>query len=110
MRMQVHEWKTGTRPCDYSICFPEGAVISDFSEDEDGQFFLERMSFDGFGCYRLGSDSGVTKISQKDSELLKEAIACQQLETLEVEEVLLRYFRENAEVIGREPLDYHKFI
>lgn len=110
MKAQANEWEGNTRPCDYSICLPDHVVFMDFCEDEEARLFLERMSFDGYGCYALGSKSGVTKIAQADSRKLKAAIVKDDLEGPEVEEILLGYLRENTEVIGEEALQHHKLI
>ena len=52
----------------------------------------------------------ITKMSSGDSRLLLDAIARGELESVEVEELLRRYFRQNKDVIWSDALAEHDLL
>ena len=91
-----------TRLCSFCLCLQGGSVFADFDTDDADIISLRRISFDGYGCCEVGES--ITKMSSGDSRLLLDAIALGQLESVEVEEVLRRFFRENKDVIWSDAL------
>lgn len=60
-----------TRPADYHLGYLEGSVFIDFNHVDD-RIYLQRISFDGYGCCDLGTKAA--PLDQKDSSAFKEAI------------------------------------
>jgi hypothetical protein len=97
-----------TRPCSFGLCLQGGSVFADFDTDEADIISLRRISFDGYGCCDAGES--ITKMSSGDSRLLLDAIARGELESIQVEEVLRRYFRQNKDVIWSDALAEHDLL
>ena len=97
-----------TRPCSFCLCLQEGSIFADFDTDAANIISLRRISFDGYGCCVVGES--ITKMSSGDSRLLLDAIARGELESIEVEEFLRRYFRENKDVIWSDALTEHDLL
>ena len=97
-----------TRPCSFCLCLQGGSVFADFDTDDAGIISLRRISFDGYGCCRV--EAPITKMSSGDSRLLLDAITRGELESVQVEEVLRRYFRENKDVIWSDALAEHDLL
>jgi len=85
-----------------------GSVFADFDTNDADIISLRRISFDGYGCCEVGGP--ITKMSSGDSRLLLDAIARGELESVEVVEVLRRYFRENKDVIWSDALAEHDLL
>ncbi|HSI37422.1 MAG: hypothetical protein ACAI43_00515 [Phycisphaerae bacterium] len=97
-----------TRPCAFCLCLQEGSVFADFDVDDAGVVSLRRISFDGYGCCRLGGDA--TMMSSDDSRLLVEAVRRGDLGGEQVERVLRTYIRANADVIWRDALEDNELL
>jgi hypothetical protein len=95
------------RPCSFCLCFQGGSVFADFDMDDAGIVSLRRISFDGYGCCHV--DSAI-RMSSGDSRLLLDAIAHGELESVQVEEVLRRYFEASKDVIWSDALAEHDLI
>lgn len=97
-----------TRPCSFCLCLQGGSVFADFDTDDADLISLRRISFDGYGCCRVGES--ITKMSSGDSQVLLDSIARGELESVAVEQVLRRYFRENKDVIWSDALAEHGLL
>jgi hypothetical protein len=97
-----------SRPCSFCLCLQGGSVFADFDTDDAGIISLRRISFDGFGCCRVGES--ITKMSVGDSRLLLDAIARGELGGIQIGEVLRRYFQENKEEIWSDALAEHDLL
>ena len=97
-----------TRPCSFCLSLQGGSVFADFEADDAGIISLRRISFDGYGCCRVGES--IRKMSPGDSGLLLSAVAHDQLESGEIEEILRRYFRVNDDVIWSDALTEHDLL
>ncbi|WP_218081758.1 hypothetical protein [Anthocerotibacter panamensis] len=96
-----------TRSCSFCLCLQGGSVFADFDTDDAGIISLRRVSFDGYGCCEVES---TTRMSSGDSRLLLDAIARSEFESVQVEEVLRRYFRESKDVIWSDALAEHDLL
>ncbi|HEY1067976.1 MAG TPA: hypothetical protein VGE52_17765 [Pirellulales bacterium] len=96
-----------TRPCSFCLSLQGGGVFADFDKDDAGALFIRRISFDGYGCCHVES---AVSMSSDDSRLLLDAVAHGGLETVEIEEVLRRYFRECKDVIWNDALAAHDLL
>jgi hypothetical protein len=90
-----------TRPCDFCLCLQGGSVFADFDTNDADIISLRRISFDGYGCCEVQS---ILRMRQSDSRLLLDAIARGELESIQVEEILRRFFRESKDVIWSDAL------
>ena len=97
-----------TRPCGFCLSLQGGSVFADFDTDNTTIISLRRISFDGYGCCRV--EKSIPKMNSSDSRLRLDAVACGKLETLEVEEVLRRFFRQNKDVIWSDALAEHGLL
>lgn len=97
-----------TRPCSFCLSLQGGSVFADFDTNDADSISLRRISFDGYGCCKVGGS--ITTMSSADSRLLLDAIARDSLESVEVEEVLRRYFRQNKDVIWSDALAEHDLL
>ena len=97
-----------TRPCSFCLCLQGGSVFADFDTNDAGIISLRRISFDGFGCCQV--EESITRMSSGDSRLLLDAIARGELESVQVEETLRRYFRENKDAIWSDALTEHGLL
>src|SRR6476619_2177568 len=95
------------RPCSFCLCLQGGSVFADFDTDDANIISLRRISFDGYGCCEV---EPISKMSLGDSRLLLDAIARGELENVQVEEVLRRYFQENKDVIWSDALVEHDLL
>lgn len=97
-----------TRPCSFCLSLQGGGVFADFDTDAAGVVFLCRISFDGFGCCKV--NPSVTKMSSDDSRLILGAIAGGELQSVQVEETLRRYFQANKGGIWSDALSAHDLL
>jgi hypothetical protein len=97
-----------TRPCSFCLSIKGGSVFADFDKDDAGVVSLIRISYDGFGCCEPRVPT--TRMNSLDSRLLLDAIDRGQLESVQVEEVLRKYFRENKDVIWIDALAQHDLL
>jgi len=95
------------RPCSFCLCLQGGSVFADFDLDDTGTVILRRISFDGYGCCHATS---VTRMASGDSRLLLDAVARGELQGVQVEEILRRYFQENKDVIWSDALVEHGLL
>ena len=95
------------RPCSFCLSLQGGSVFADFDMDDTGTVSLRRISFDGYGCCHVES---APRMTSGDSRLLLDAIARGELEGVQVEDVLRRYFRESKDVIWGDALAEHDLL
>lgn len=81
-------------------------MFADFDVDEEGRVYLQRISFDGYGC----CNGGFAKMGADDSRLLIESVDRGTVSTSEVETLLRTYFAANANVIWRDALASHGLL
>jgi hypothetical protein len=97
-----------SRPCRFRLSFQGGSVFADFDTDDAEIIFLRRISFDGFGCGNV--EASITKMNAGDSRLLLDAIARGDVGSIQIEEALRKYFRENKHVIWSDALARHDLL
>ena len=97
-----------TRPCSFCLCLQEGSVFADFDLDASGNVLLRRISFDRYGCCQ--PEDSISTMSASDSRVLKDAVARGNFEDSGVDDVLLRYFQENKDLIWRDALEEHGLL
>jgi hypothetical protein len=96
-----------TRPCSFCLSLQGGSVFADFDTDDAGSVSLRRISFDGYGCCHVES---TRRMTSADSRLLLDAVARGELESVQIKEVLRRYFRESKDVIWSDALAEHDLL
>jgi hypothetical protein len=95
-----------SRPCRFCLSLQEGSVFADFDIDDEERVFLQRISFDGYGC----CDGEFRKMSLEDSRILIEAVERGAVADPKIEVVLRTYFEENADVIWSDALADHELL
>ena len=111
IKVSVNEWKTKTRPCDFSLSLTTergGAVFADFELDCENCVTFRRVSFDGYGCYETNGEC--TRMSAGDSDRLISAIRLNEVNNEHVHDILLRYFEVNRDFLWRDALIEHRLI
>jgi hypothetical protein len=97
-----------TRPCKYGLAFQDDSVFADFDVCENGNLYLVRISYDGYGCCEPQE-----KISEMDditSSQLISAIESNSLDSPEINEILSRYFQLNRAALWEDALIEHGLI
>ena len=97
-----------TRPCSFCLCLQGGSVFADFDTDDASLVSLRRISFDGFGCCEPKEPT--RKMDPEASRSLLNAIDSGGLEDLLIQDILRKYFRENADVIWSDALTEHELL
>jgi hypothetical protein len=95
-----------SRPCRFCLSLQGGNVFADFDVDDEGRAFLQRISFNGYGCCR----GEFKKMSIDDSRILLSAIERGTASGPKTEALLRAYFQENADVIWRDALTTHDLL
>ena len=83
-------------------------MFADFDADAGDIVSLRRISFDRYGCCEVGES--ITRMSPEGSRLLLDAIARGELGSVQIEEALRRYFRENKDVIWSDALQENDLL
>ena len=99
-----------TRPCKYCLALQDDSVFADFDINQDGCFYLVRISFDGYGCCQPDIQIGIGALDIEKSHQLSRNIKNGSLETPEVAEILRSYFRENKAALWEDALKEHDLI
>lgn len=97
-----------TRPCRFCLSLQGDRVFADFDVDDCGHVFLRRISFDCFGCCNI--EEAIGKMNLHDSGALLRAVERDSVADPELSDLLLRYFRENQDVIWSDALIYHGLL
>lgn len=98
--------KMPSRPCRFCLSLQGGSVFADFDVDDDGHVFLQRISFDGYGC----CCGEFKKMSIDDSRILLSAVKRGAVGVPKIEALLHTYFQENADVIWRDAMTTHELL
>jgi hypothetical protein len=85
------------------VSFRDGSVFADFDVDEEGCVFLQRISFDGFGC----CSGEFRTMTPEDSSRVLAAVERGEVEEATLEGVFRRYFRAHSGEIWPDALASH---
>lgn len=97
-----------TRSCRFCLSLQDGSVFADFDIDDEGQVYLLRISFDGYGCCSVVG--GFNKMNPDDSRLLISAVERGMIEDPKIEAVLRTYLEHNSDRIWRDALVSHGLL
>ncbi|WP_415844734.1 hypothetical protein ACMYUJ_17735 [Stutzerimonas zhaodongensis] len=97
-----------TRPCKYCLALQDYAVFADFQINENGNLYLVRISYDGYGCCE--PENKIMGIEIKNTNQLISAIESNNLKTQTVTAVLRGCFRAHKDVLWEDALLEHKLI
>ena len=97
-----------SRPCDFCLSLQDDSVFADFSRDDSGLIFLERISFDGFGCH--SSIERVLKMNSEDSDALYAEIQNGTVDSATAQHVLRNYFASSRTVLWEDALVEHSLV
>jgi len=95
-----------SRPCRFCLSLQDDSVFADFDVDEEGHAFLQRISFDGYGC----CSGEFRKMALADSRILIDSVERGVVQDPKIEVVLRTYFEENAGVIWGDALATHELL
>lgn len=98
-----------SRPCDYCLGLQEDSVFIDLNLDDDGRLFMVRISFDGYGCCRLGPDER-RKLDFESSQKLKVLIELKDYENPMVGAIIGRHLEASKDLIWEDALIEHNLI
>ena len=112
MSFEIHayKWKTGTRPCSFTLALDGGSVFADFDVGSDGLISLLRISFDGYGAWRPVEGQRTTTMDLGDAAVLQGARDGGSLNTDEVRTLLRRYFHANSGLIWSDALEQYGLL
>ncbi|WP_145996396.1 hypothetical protein [Dysgonomonas massiliensis] len=91
-----------TRPADYYLGCLDGSVFLDFNDTNDFVSLI-RISFDGYGCCNLGSDS--VPLNENDSSLLKKMMQNGTIDQDILEEIVRKAISLNKSLIWEDALE-----
>lgn len=100
----------GSRPCRYSLSLQDDSVFADFDINKNGNLYLVRISFDGYGCCYPDSKIAIGGINQKQSKRLIQLIESDNLNTTEASSILSSYLAENKSTLWEDALIEHELI
>jgi hypothetical protein len=90
------------------LCLQGGGVFADFDVDSDGQVYLVRISFDGYGCCE--TEGKVARMPLDESRTLFKLVDTDDVNRDEIREILYRYFDLNQNIIWRDALAEHELL
>lgn len=108
MEISRYEWPPSTRACRFSLCLQGGCVFADFNLDQDGRVYLERISYDGYGCCSI--DGEVERMPLDDSRSLMKLVNADDVDRDEAREILYRYFHLIKDEIWSDALEEHGLL
>ena len=91
-----------SRPADYCLGYFEGSVYIDFDNYGNSQIRLKRISFDGYGCCRLGD--GAIPMNEVDSRTFKEIFEAQLADQLQLTTIVKKTILNNRKLIWEDAL------
>jgi hypothetical protein len=86
----------------------DDSVFADFDVDDDGSVFLLRISFDGYGC--CSTMGKARPMNQTDSKRFVSLIERNSVTSVEFNNIVSKYFRENSDVIWKDALIEHGLL
>ena len=105
MTFSIHKCEPTPRPCLYCLCFNGSCVFADFDLDDD-RLFIVRISFDGYGCYKI--DDRSWSINAEDSSRMIDWIESGDVDHDEMRAVLTEYIRRRKTTIFDDALVYNE--
>ena len=99
-----------TRPCHLGLALQDDSVFADFDMDEEGCFYLVRISFDGYGCCYPDKTVELVKISSDQSARLINYIERSDLEHPELSAIIQSYLFAARGAIWEDALKHHGLI
>jgi hypothetical protein len=96
-----------TRPCRYCLSLQRDSVFADFEVDDEGRIYLVRISFDGYGCCRIDE---ARRMSYEESCNFMKWVESGDVDHDAMRSTLLKYFRENEDVIWKDALADHDLL
>lgn len=91
MQIRISSIKS-SRPCEFALALQDDCVFADFDIDDNGQIYLLRISFDGYGCCNPDWTKAPPKINAELSSKIITAIHLNDLESQDVQDTLKSYF------------------
>ena len=96
-----------SRKARYCLSCYDGSVYIDFNK-KSGCIFLERISFDCFGCYRInGIDNLLTK---KESKVFKKEIRRKEINNEIIEPLVIKLIEMNQNRIDSDVFDEYDLL
>lgn len=99
-----------TRPCRHCLSLQNDSVFADFDADENGQLYLLRISFDGYGCCYPEWSSAPVKMSVAVSRRLLHLVEAEDPGHPDVGSILSSYFVECGGAVWTDALREHDLI
>lgn len=96
-----------TRPCEYCLALEDDSVFLDLDIRENGNLFVVRISFDGYGCCEPVE---VTDFNESESKFLINNIKNNTLSSSEVAMILRSYLKINKDSLWTEALSQYNLI
>lgn len=101
---------TPTRPCRHCLALQDDSVFADFDADSDGQLYLVRISFDGFGCCEPGWQGRPVTMSPDDSRTLVRYLEAGDHLGPDAARILTAYFAGCGAAIWVDALEEHGLL
>lgn len=96
-----------TRKADFYLGCLDSCVFIDFNLNNNDQIYLQRISFDGYGCCELENSKA---LDQKDSIKFVEEMTRETIDQKIIEELVKELIGLNLEQIWTDALEDYKLI
>lgn len=97
----------GSRKADYYLGCLDSSVFIDFSLNNNGQIYLHRISFDGYGCCEIENSMTLDK---SDSIIFVKEIGKEVLDQFSIEKLVKSLIKLNAEKIWTDALEEYELL
>jgi len=97
-----------SRKADFYLGCLDGSVFLDFNATIENHIYLRRISFDGYGCCNIDSNSNC--LDEKSSKDFIEEIGKDSIDQEKMTEIVLELIRLNKANIWIDALEEYKLI
>ncbi len=96
-----------TRIADFYLGCLDSSVFIDFNLNSNGQIYVQRISFDGYGCCEIENSK---TLDQRDSTKFVEEMNKETIDQTTIKRLVKSLIELNSENIWTDALEEYKFI
>lgn len=96
-----------TRKADFYLGCLDSSVFIDFNLNNNNQIYLQRISFDGYGCCEVKNSE---TLDYRDSLKFVEEMNRETIDQKTIEQLVKRLIKINSEQIWADALEEYKLI
>lgn len=96
-----------TRKADFYLGCLDGSVFIDFNLNKNNEIYLQRISFDGYGCCEIENSKA---LDYRDSIKFVEEINKETIDQKTIEQLVRRLIEINSEQIWTDALEEYELL